>query len=100
MKYELIMSCQKGTTLPEWQPGMDRLAWWSPYPDNRELLEELIAAGDLSRYVEHDDRVEETETEIFFHTIYNTLEGATRVQTLKQDIPNINYITIVERPDL
>jgi hypothetical protein len=100
MKYELIISCQKGTTIPEWTPGMDRLAWWSPYPDNRELLEELIAAGDLSRYVEHDDRVEETETEVLFHTIYNTLEGATRVQTLKQDLPVVNSATIIERPDL
>lgn len=100
MKYELIITCQKGTAAPNWTAGQDRLSWWSPYPSYREILEELIDAGDLSRYVEHDDRTVENDDSIVTHTIYNTLEGATRLLNMAIEVPNCIDATIIERPDL
>lgn len=100
MKYELKATITKGTVVAYWTPGMDRLSFTSPYGNVQLVKEEMIASGELSRYVEHDDRVEETEDALIVHTIYNTQSAADRMYQMCTWTPNVLDVEIIPRPDL
>ena len=99
MKYEIVVTAPKHQIAPDWKPGMDRLEHFSPYGRIRETHEMLIESGEFSRYVEHDDRLEQFDNHQICHTIFNTLNAAQMVYNMLVTAPEIT-VEIVERPDL
>lgn len=103
MKYQTVSVCVPEAQCPNWTLGMDRLTWFSPAPGMRALLEKFVANGGISRYVEHDDRLEVFSDHQVLYTIYNTLEAAQEQAdwTIETNVPNfVTSFTIQERPDL
>lgn len=103
MKYEVISVCPLQAQLPDWSVGMDRLTWYSPAPGMRELLEQSVADGGISRYVEDDDRLVVGSDTKTLHTVYLRLADAQAVVDLIAEtaIPNfVHSVELSERPDL
>jgi hypothetical protein len=100
MKYELFTTLTTGFQLPPWAPGFDRLTYFSPYPHRREMTEQDIANGSMSRYVEDGDHVVYGEEFDEIHTIYITLAAAERDRDYNVDLPMVISAVIIERPDL
>lgn len=100
MKYEIHTRFDKGVVLPDWTPGMDRLSFVSPYPGVYEIMERMVANGDLSRYVIDDDHLVLGEEYDDLYSIFETSSGVQEMHDINLTKPTVISSTINERPDL
>ena len=103
MKYQTKTVSWLDTPLPNWTLGMDRLDWVSPLPGQNERNLDQIANGNLSRFVEYDDRLEITETRKILYTTWTNLAAAQSAAQWVQTygVPEWSEsIEVIERPDL
>ena len=105
MKYKVTyITPITSAVLPyHWEEGSDRLEWNSPSPGMRAATEEVIANGDLDRYVGPHDLITRDGVSTTVVTIFNTQAGAQKYEAViraNNEGTEQNYtLTIEEFPD-